>query len=197
MDPLSIVSCCVSLAAGVTNLTAKITLFALEIRGAKKDMDAVARELASLNLCLNVLEHDQRRRIVLPEDIRQHIPEVLKNCEMITKQMNELLLKLQSGKLGRRIQWAFAERQEMHTLRSSLESNKTALEIALSMGTIQLLTQQKSAFQSQTGDIAVVIQQTEQISLTTTKIDHKMDDIGHALDDLCFQFSKLSQSSMG
>jgi hypothetical protein len=85
----------------------------------------------------------------------------------------------------------------MHTLRSSLELNKTALEIALSMSTIQLLTQQKSAFQSQTGDIAIVIQQTEQISLTTTKIDHKMDDIGHALDDLCFQFSKLSQSSMG
>jgi poly-beta-hydroxyalkanoate depolymerase len=94
----------VSLAAGVTNLTAKITLFALKIRGVKKDMNAIAQELASLNLCLNILEHDQRRRIVLPKDIRQHIPEVLKNCEMITKQMNELLLKLQSGKLGRCIQ---------------------------------------------------------------------------------------------
>jgi len=59
MDPISIAGCCVSLAAGVSNLTMKVTLFALEVRSAKKDMDAVARELASLEICLMALEHDQ------------------------------------------------------------------------------------------------------------------------------------------
>ena len=94
MDPLSIACGSVSLAATVTNLLTKITLFILDVKGARKDIDAVARELVSLKLCLIALEdEDQRKRLKLPDAIRRHIQDILKNCELIAHQMTEILQK--------------------------------------------------------------------------------------------------------
>jgi hypothetical protein len=89
-------------------------------------MDAVQRELASLSLCLEALRIDCSSRLVdFPEAIRGNLTQALINCDVITQQINELLNKLSSGRLGRRIQWSFNSRDDMAKLRSSLEAHKS------------------------------------------------------------------------
>ena len=95
------------------------------------------------------------------------ICQILVNVEMVTNQMNDLLIKLSSGRLGGRMQWAMTEKDEVNKLRSSLESNKMALEVALTVGTISILSRQNKSMIKQEDSIAVVVQHTEHISITT------------------------------
>jgi len=100
-------------------------------------MDAVARELVSLQLCLGALrDGEQQRYVACSENMNHQIKAILVNVELVFDEMRQLLFNLSSGRLGRRTQWGLAEQEAMNKLRSSLESNKTALEIALTMGTI-------------------------------------------------------------
>ena len=55
------------------------------------------------------------------------------NCDGVTNSMSELLEKMSSGSLGRRIQWTALKKDEMEKLMSSLEAHKSALDIALDM----------------------------------------------------------------
>lgn len=107
-------------------------------------MDAVVRELTLLKMSLMTLEDDNAsRRISYPAEMKTQIHEILLNIEVITQQINDLLTLLSSGKLGRRILWAFHGQDETNKLRSSRESNKSALDMALTIGTISMLGQQK------------------------------------------------------
>lgn len=140
-------------------------------------MDAVVRELTLLKMSLMTLEDDNAsRRISYPAEMKTQIHGILLNIEVITQQINDLLTLLSSGKLDRRISWAFHEQDETNKLRSSLESNKSALDIALTIGTISMLAQQKRKVVKQGNDIAIVIQQTESISTMATTIDRKIDN---------------------
>ncbi|KAJ9650433.1 hypothetical protein H2198_010260 [Neophaeococcomyces mojaviensis] len=140
--------------------------------------------------------------------MKDQIKGILVNCEVVTGQIKEMLLKLETGRLGRRIQWAMTERAEMDKLRSSLESNKTALDITLTVGTISLLTEQKRHITSHSHDLAMVIQQTENIAIATATIDQKIDAlteiqkdnpqievIGHEIGQLRAQLTTLSAAS--
>jgi hypothetical protein len=134
MDPLSISAAAVGLTANVTKLIYRVITFCGEVRGARKDMDAVARELISLQLSLKTLRDDEQRSVVpYPDKVRQHLKDLILNCDIVTQQINEVLRRLLSGRLGRRIQWAFTKKEEVDKLRSSLESNKTALDSMLSV----------------------------------------------------------------
>ena len=58
-----------------------------------------------------------------------------------------------------------------------------ALEIALTMGTISILMRQSKSMIKQEDNIAVVLQHTEQISLTTSRIENKIDVLTHLQKD--------------
>jgi len=211
MDPLSITTGCVSLTAGMSNLVMRISMFVAEVRNARKDMDTVLRELASLQLSLGTLGSDsQHRGIAYLPGMKDGISQILVNIEMVTNQINDLLIKLSSGRLGRRVQWAMTEKDEINKLRSSLESNKMALEVALTVGTISILSRQNKSMIKQEDSIAVVAQHTGQISITTAKIDKKIDvltqlqkdnpyleNISLELAGLRDQMSALAQRSVG
>jgi hypothetical protein len=198
MDPLSIATACVSLTAGVTNLTMRITVFVSEVKGARKDMDAVAREITSLHLCLGALKDDgTRAEALFSESMRKNIHEIILNCDIIVQQINDVLIKLSSGRLGRRIQWSLIERDQMNALRSSLESNKTALEVALTVGTISMLTKQKRHLVSQQTEITDLVIKTTAIDITTRQIHARVgvlqdikQDTGH-IKDLAVQIAEL------
>src|SRR5262249_15873268 len=143
---------------------------------ARKDIDAVQRELTSLQLCLNALRVDEQTgQHALPENLRDHVGQILVNTEMTMNQISDMLIKLSSGRSDRRIQWAATQKDEMNKFRSSLESNKTALEIALTVGTISTLVEQKALMETQAAHTANVISITEQMTLTTTRMDGKID----------------------
>jgi hypothetical protein len=129
---LAITVACASLISGVVTLSKQITTFVSDVRASRKDMDAVSRELSSLTLCLEALRDDSSK-ISFPESLQQNLVGVLRNCDDVTKEMQNLLRKLSSESLRRRIQWSMLDRDEMNKLRSRLEAHKSAIDIALDM----------------------------------------------------------------
>lgn len=105
MDPFSITTGCIGLVAEATNLLMKISIFVSEVRHARRDMDAIVRELVSLQLCLGALRDDEQLRYVAyPENMKHQINAILVNVELVFEGMRQLLSSLSSGRLGRRTQ---------------------------------------------------------------------------------------------
>jgi hypothetical protein len=129
---LAVAVACASLTSSIITLSKQIVTFASDFRDARKDMEAVSRELSSLTLCLKSL-HDDSSKFQLPVSLQQNLVGVLRNCDDVTKEMRELLQMLSSENLGRRVQWSIGARDEMNKLRSRLEAHKSAIDIALDM----------------------------------------------------------------
>ena len=132
MDPFTVSTGCIGLIAGIAQLSAQISAFVSSVRDARRDMDAVSRELSSLSMCLSTLRDDSTE-IEYPAGLRENLIGVLKHCDSVVKEMAALLRKLHSTNLLRKIQWTINGKDDMNRLRSSLESHKSALEIALDM----------------------------------------------------------------
>jgi hypothetical protein len=81
---LAITVGCASLISGIVTLSQQITTFVSSVRNARKDMDAVSRELASLKLSLEALGDDSSK-INFPESLQQNLVGVLQNCDDVTK----------------------------------------------------------------------------------------------------------------
>lgn len=179
MDPVSalaIASSCMSLATKSGTLIMRITVLVSEVRDARKDLDGVSRELTSLQLGLSALKDDQQLGALnLPEAMKPQIAQILVNIDLVLNQISDMLIKLSSGKLGRRVQWALTQKDGMNKFRSSLESNKTALEIALTVGSISMHAQQLRNSARQDSRDEVLIQKTESIWLNTRAIDGKLN----------------------
>lgn len=87
MDPFSVSTACVGLLAAVAQLTVQITTFVSGVREARRDMDAVSRELSSLALCLQTLRVDSIK-IQFPDGLKQTLVAVLGNCDSVAQQMH-------------------------------------------------------------------------------------------------------------
>ena len=135
MDPLSITAACSGLLGAVTDLSTQITKFVSSVRDARRDIDAVSRELTSLALCLETLR-DNSLTNEFPNKIIGNLLSVLGNCNVVVKDIADLLARLHASISGGRIQWTISGRDEVNRLRSSLESHKSALEIALELMTL-------------------------------------------------------------
>jgi hypothetical protein len=135
MEPLSIAAACSTLINNIAPLTAKIAAFVASVRDAREDMDATLRELSSLFLCLNTLR-DSSTNVQYPEIFRGDLLAIIGHCDIVANQMLGLLDTLSSRNLARRIQWSAMGKDRMGQLRSSLETHKTALSLALSMTTM-------------------------------------------------------------
>ncbi|KAK5950067.1 hypothetical protein OHC33_008782 [Knufia fluminis] len=191
MDPLSITASAGSIFGALISCTKTITSFVSTVRAARTEMDAVQQELTSLKLCLDVLEDDDEQyRVRYPEEMRTKIGDIKTNIEMNCIQIRNMLNKLQSGKLGRRIQWAASEREEINQFRSSLESNKASLEIMLQYGTVAIITRNTKGQQQSNRDISAVLQYAQATCDNTVEIGRKVDDL-LSMQENCSRFDEL------
>lgn len=142
MDPLSISTACVSLKATLGRILPQIESFKSDVCDAHRDMDAVSRELHSLSLSLENLRDDSAK-INYPQGSHRTLITVLGNCDHVTKEIEALLNKMASSNLGRRVQWTIYGRDDMNKLRSRLEAHKSAIDIALDVVSIQLISAAK------------------------------------------------------
>ena len=129
----------VGLLAAAAQLSVQITTFVSSVKYAHRDMDALLRELSSLSWYLEILR-DNSRNITYPNRFCDNLIGVLENCNSVTNEMAAKLRKLSSANLGRRLRWTLKNKSEMDRLRSSLESHKSALAIALGMTSLQALS---------------------------------------------------------
>jgi hypothetical protein len=185
MDPLSISTACVSLIATLGRILPQIGSFVSDVRDARRDMDAVYRELNSLLRSLENLRDDSIK-VEYPEGSRRTLITVLGNCNHVTKEIEALLNKITSGNIGRRMQWTMYGQDDMNKLRSRLEAHKSAINIALDMVSIQLISAVKD-------DTKTIKQNTAQIS----EIRQDTADLLQQLASLRLQIAELERHDGG
>ena len=192
MDPLSISTACVSLIATLGRIFPQIVSFVSDVRNARRDMDAVSRELHSLSLSLEYLRDDSIK-IGYPEGSHQTLITVLGNCGHVVNEIEALLNKMASGNVGRRMQWTIYGRDDMNRLRSRLEAHKSAIDIALDMVSIQLISAVKDDTQDLKADAKAIKQNTAQIS----EIRQDTADLLQQLASLRHQIAELERHDGG
>lgn len=202
MDPLPVAYGCVSLIAEVTRLTMSIPIFVANVRIARKDMDALLRELASLQLCLNALkDDDQSAPLNYPQSLNHQINQLLANTETVVKQLNNAIIKSSSRKGDGTISWSSSDRREVVHCRSILVSNRLALDLTLTMGTITKMIDQRVAMKGRRGSlekiseatlsapgISVIFEEDADTPIEALQLDTLKQEIG----DFRSQFSDLS-----
>ena len=131
MDPLSLTVGIASLLTTVIKTSISITTFVRTVRGARKDLEHVTRELSSLQLSLSMLSEDCEE-IELPASLEGNLRNVLKNCEVVVSEIERTLQKMKDGStLAKRIEWSISAQSEIDKLRSNLEAHKASLDITL------------------------------------------------------------------
>lgn len=130
MDPLSITMACVTAIGTISKASIEVPRFISSVREARKDMEAVLRELISLTLCLGVIR-DDAEKVTFPTTLLA----VVQSCDAIAAEIISLLDKLRLKKSGR-IRWTLTERDAVNKLRSSLESHKSCIDVALDMASM-------------------------------------------------------------
>ena len=130
MDPVSIATACTGTIGAITDLSLQITSFVRSVREARRDMEAVSRELTSLSICLTTLR-DDARELKFPDTLL----EVVTSCEKIANEMKAILQRLSISKTAR-LRWTASDRDQINKLRSSLESHKSCVDVALDMASL-------------------------------------------------------------
>lgn len=140
MDPLSITASCFTLAATITRVSYQVTEFVREVRDARSDLDAVARELLSIKTVLEILADDAKdpAQNNFPPTLGRQVTGILANCNDVVAQIERLLSSYQGSRLTKGTKWALNGRGDAGKLRSTLEAHKTALDIALDMVALYL-----------------------------------------------------------
>jgi hypothetical protein len=123
-DPFSIATGCVALAGTIVKVSTSITGFVKAFRAARSGLDAVSRELGSLQTA---------SKNGFPDTLQRQIEGIIFNCSKVLEEIGHTLEKY--DKLGNRraAEWAFSGCADVTKLRLSLEAHKTALELALDM----------------------------------------------------------------
>lgn len=127
MDPLSLSLACLGAVGTISQLLVQVSGFVSDVRDARKDMEAVSRELTSLTICLASLKDDSER-VNFPETLL----DVVRSCDTIAKEMADVLSKLSNAKMAR-VRWTLGDRDQINRYKSSLESHKLCIDIALDM----------------------------------------------------------------
>ncbi|KAG2414756.1 hypothetical protein HFD88_005944 [Aspergillus terreus] len=131
MDPFSMAVGCVSLLDVITRLSLSVTDFIVNFRDARADLATVADELSDLNLNVQILKADTKRKpsYEVPKDLRQYICEVMEHCKTDLTTFETLLKGYENEGLNR-VKWAISGRIEAQKIHTSLAAHKAALNLA-------------------------------------------------------------------
>jgi hypothetical protein len=138
MDPLTITTTCITLVATIGKVSIQINTFVRQVRDSRRDLDAVSRELHSLENILNILsdeDNDQEKQAALPPNLVAQIAGIMSNCGVVLVQIQASLEKHGGGGLRKGVKWTVSGREDMDKLRSSLEAHKSALGLTLDFAT--------------------------------------------------------------
>src|SRR5438034_9133331 len=129
MDPFSIAGICVGLRSTIAKASLSITIFKREVRDTACEMDAVSRELLSLDTVLKDLARDitSPGRESYPPSLAAQIPGILMNCNDVMTRLDQTLKKYSRRSLGAGAQWPWVGKQDVGQLQSSLETFKNIL----------------------------------------------------------------------
>lgn len=134
MDPLSISSAAVGLAAAALQASDSISSFIASVRSAKADLEALKGELVALQ---DVLAWAQESIVSNHNPITAQsgfqVERLMKNCHEVIGKIEALLAKQKSSRLGETVKWTVSGKEEARRLRLELEAHRDALSIAVQL----------------------------------------------------------------
>ncbi len=136
MDPLSIAGTCVGLAATIARTTVEVSQFMRNVRDARSEMDAIARELGSLATVLDILADDAKTASKIPDSLEKQVLGIASNCSDVVVQLETTLKKYDGERLKTRVKWTFSGKDDMDKYKSTLAAHKSALDLALELLTL-------------------------------------------------------------
>jgi Fungal N-terminal domain of STAND proteins len=133
MDPITIATASLGLLTGIAKVSRTVNDFVQNVRSARSELDAIGRELISLNLVVELLSKDAQTLTGTdaPPTLVSQITGILTNCMDVVGELNSLLEKLKNERLDKAARWAVTGRDHAKKLHSHLEAHKSALQLAL------------------------------------------------------------------
>lgn len=169
MDPLSVTFSCVTLFSTVSKVSYSLWNVIQESRDARGDLEAISRELSSIQMVLESLSRETAKphSSILPVNLKNQIFGILKNCNVVVVDIETSLKKHAQSRLGRSGYWIVGGgKNDMAKYRFSLEAHKSALEIALAMiaiSTTQDIKKDTSHITSLKEDIRRILKELERL----------------------------------
>ncbi|KAI0165719.1 Rho GTPase activation protein [Xylariaceae sp. FL1272] len=129
----SITSDCNTLENKIAVLLQTLAGFVRHVREARSDIDAVSRELYSLQTVLDLLKEDA---CLFPPELAEHTPSIIEHCSYVADKLNALLSVVNNSDLTaqkKRTRWLQSGRSEAAGFRTSLEAHKAVIGFALDL----------------------------------------------------------------
>lgn len=130
----SISADCVSLSGSrIPQLLASLTAFVRHVREARSDIDALSRELHSLQTVLELLREDAD---LFPAELVERTAVVVKHCSSVVEKIDVSISALDDtgrSKQEKRGAWLDTGVEEMAGFRTALEAHRLALGLAVDL----------------------------------------------------------------
>ncbi|TGJ82607.1 hypothetical protein E0Z10_g6162 [Xylaria hypoxylon] len=124
---------CVALDGRIAELLLTLAVFVRHVREARSDVDAVSRELHSLQTALGLLKEDAA---LFPPELAEHTPVMIEHCSLVIDKLDESVSVLDDPELSKqekRTQWLGMGRAETASFRTTLEAHRAAIGLALDL----------------------------------------------------------------
>ncbi|KAF3809352.1 hypothetical protein GCG54_00011551 [Colletotrichum gloeosporioides] len=132
-DPFSIVTGCVGLITAAAATAKAITSFIRDCRAARGDLTSVARELADLQLVLEVLKEDGQGD-ALPSSLQAQIDRIVRRCNRVVKNIKKVLKRCKAPSGA--IVWAAKKKKEVEALERELTTYRESLSLTVETTTL-------------------------------------------------------------
>ncbi|KAF5507440.1 hypothetical protein CGCA056_v013050 [Colletotrichum aenigma] len=177
-DPFSIVTGCVGLITAAGATIKAITSFIRDCRAARGDLTSVARELADLQLILELLRDDGQGD-ALPSSFQAQIDRIVKRCNSVVRDIKNVLkrCKAPSGAIA----WAAKEKKEVEALTRELTTYRESLSLTVETITLFVARSIKAdteAIRNRTQFIPSIKDNTEKIleEIQRLRVSHQSED---------------------
>uniref|UniRef100_L2FYJ0 Azaphilone pigments biosynthesis cluster protein L N-terminal domain-containing protein n=1 Tax=Colletotrichum fructicola (strain Nara gc5) TaxID=1213859 RepID=L2FYJ0_COLFN len=177
-DPFSIVTGCVGLITAAGATTEAIKSFIRDCRDARGDLTSVARELADLQLILELLKDDGQGD-ALPNSFQAQIDRIVKRCSSVVRDIRHVLKRCKAPSGA--ITWAANEKKEVEALRRELTTYRESLSLTVETTTLFIARSIKAdteVIRNQTQFIPGIKDDTEKILEETQRlrVSHQPED---------------------
>ncbi|KAK3688689.1 hypothetical protein B0T22DRAFT_479921 [Podospora appendiculata] len=169
MDPLSAAASVLSVISTIASVTSAVTAFMRDVRGARKEMVAVRRDLAGLKSVLEILGEDlgDSTDNGFPESLQTQVVEIARNCNQVVEDIGAYVRSSNRS----RIRWAASDKVDVEKLRRDLEVHKMTLSVTLDCCRCDHVLKDVK------NDTGQILQDTATLKLDTAQIQDNLDRI--------------------
>lgn len=143
METPSIIDRCINLVTVVDQDVKLITSLIREVRDSRNDLDLFSRELMSLKMLLQLLADDAKDNTKFPPEFQEQVAEIVSSSDILLEEIESCIKKHEGSSQEKVSYWCLHGQVQVNVLRISLEAHNAALELAVDLISLYVLSRQK------------------------------------------------------